>query len=463
MTDTDVVVVGAGVAGLAAAAALRAAGRRVVVLEAARRIGGRAWTTRPPALEGVPFDHGASWLHAAEHNPLVPIAHAVGEPLRNAETTRTWRTYIGDRLATPDEHAAAEAAETSLRAALLSRARAVTEGRAPDITLAAAAGPPGPWTASILGWEGAIIAAADADVLSLRDWATNLLEGSNLSVPAGLGDFVRRVIGPPAGFGQPGAVRLGCPATAIAWTEGGVRVTTPVGRITAGACIVTASLGALAAGAIRFTPALPDPVAEAIAGLRMGLLTKVAFAATGTDRLGLPSDCGVDSRLEPGQAPLVAQFWPGGAGHVRAFLGGRAAWDLAAAGEVATADFVRERLAAMLGSSVRRALAARPAVVSGWADDPWARGAYAYAPPGAFGHRAALAVPLGRLVFAGEACRTDALAGTVGGAYLSGRDAAAHVLRSLGVMRSLGINSSGDCVEPAAATCEPVRKGNVRA
>ena len=69
--DLDVVVIGAGVAGLAASRTLREAGRSHVVLEAAGRVGGRAWTGRPEALGGEVFDYGAIWLHAAERNPLV--------------------------------------------------------------------------------------------------------------------------------------------------------------------------------------------------------------------------------------------------------------------------------------------------------------------------------------------------------------------------------------------------------
>ena len=79
MSDVDVMVIGAGLAGLGAATALRAAGRSALVLEAADRIGGRAWTTHPAELGGVWFDMGAVWLHSAEINPLVPIAQAAGE------------------------------------------------------------------------------------------------------------------------------------------------------------------------------------------------------------------------------------------------------------------------------------------------------------------------------------------------------------------------------------------------
>src|SRR5271157_3996351 len=91
--DVDVVVIGAGVAGLGAAHALRTAGRSCVVLEASGRIGGRAWTAHPPELGGVWFDMGAVWLHAAERNPLVPIAQALGHRLLRSDELRQERTF----------------------------------------------------------------------------------------------------------------------------------------------------------------------------------------------------------------------------------------------------------------------------------------------------------------------------------------------------------------------------------
>ena len=78
----------------------------------------------------------------------------------------------------------------------------------------------------------------------------------------------------------------------------------------------------------------------------------------------------------------------------------------------------------MLGAGADRALG--PGVVSQWGGDPAYLGAYAYATPGHADARATLGEPLGggRLIFAGEATRTDGLAGTVGGAWLAGVEAA---------------------------------------
>src|SRR5262245_44792488 len=63
----DVVVVGAGAAGLVAGGELARAGLAVRVIEARRRVGGRAWTDQ--ATFGVPIDRGCAWPHAADHNP----------------------------------------------------------------------------------------------------------------------------------------------------------------------------------------------------------------------------------------------------------------------------------------------------------------------------------------------------------------------------------------------------------
>ena len=409
----DVIVVGAGVAGLAAAAALREAGLPCTVLEAASRIGGRAWTDYPAVLGGAAFDHGAAWLHAADRNPLAAIARAHGEVLHDSDALRHEVTIRDGAPATPADLAAYDAA----RAAFECRTSERLAG--PDISLAEAVGDAAtmPWMASVLNWEGPIIAAADAAVLSLRDWSTNLLDAPNLQVEGGLGAFVARRLATPA--------RLNTPVTAIAWGGAGIVAHTPDGPIRAAACIVTVSTGVLAAGAIRFTPALPAAVEAAIGQLPMGKVFKVAIPAAGLDRLGLPPSCRLDSFIaQPGQPAMVFVAWPRGADHIIGYLGGSAA----AIEPRAAEDFARAQLRAMFGARAMSALGPH-AVITAWTANPFIRGAYAYAGSGHAGARARLAEPLagGRLVFAGEANCTDGLAGTVGGAWLSGQRAAALV------------------------------------
>lgn len=403
------VVIGAGVAGLSAARRLAERGVPVTLLEAASRIGGRAWTTCPALLDGAPFDHGATWLHAARRNPLVALAQPE-DGLRDSDAARTERVYVGGRPATRPEQEEYDRAWDRLEAAV---APALA---GPDISLAEAMAPmrDDPWAETVALWEGSIIAAADADALSLQDWRRNTLEGPNLQPRDGVGAFVQRRLTTP--------VTLEAKVTGIGWAGPGVRVQTNRGTVEAAAAIVTVSTGVLAADAIRFTPALPEPVQTAVNRLKMGLLTKIALSAPGPGAFGLAPD----SLLLQRGGRLTFNAWPQGRSYVTGFVGGRLAWSLAG-DDAAAAALAHEELASMLGARWDG-----PALVTGWGADPLHRGAYAYAGPGDAGQRAVLAgaFPGERLLFAGEACRTDGLAGTVGGAFLSGCEAAERLLAS---------------------------------
>jgi monoamine oxidase len=427
--EFDIVVIGAGVAGLAAASVLRDAGCHYLVLEASGRVGGRAWTTRPEALGGAVFDQGAVWLHAAERNPLARIAEGAGETLLDADQLRTGRTHVDGRWANEAERADYDQAWDRFEAAA---AQLVGPGL-PDVSLAEVARrlPDDPWALTVETWEGPIIAAAAAHELSLEDWRRNLLSGGNLLPEGGLGDIVARRLGAGA------AIRLNTPATCVRWKGpgGSVAVETPAGTVTASACIVTVSTGVLAAGGLRFDPPLPPEVAGCIAALPMGLATKVALRATGADRLGLPPFCSVDRRVtQSGEPTMIFSFWPFGRDHAIGWTGGGAAWELMRGGERAAVDFARSELRRLFGARADGVFAESGAVVTGWGADPFVRGAYAYARPGQAGSRARLGEPLadGHLMFAGEACH-DGLAGTVGGAYLSGAEAARVAAAAVGL------------------------------
>jgi monoamine oxidase len=418
---TDVVVVGAGVAGLAAAAALRRAGAACDVLEAAGRIGGRAWTENPAALGGEAFDHGASWLHAAERNPLADIARAHGDGLSQSPAERLRRVMLDGRAATAEELGEYERAWERFTEVATARA-----DREPDTSLADAVAElrGDPWTATIETFESTLIAAAPPEQFSVRDWRLNQLSGTNLNVAGGLGALVARRLLPAAG-----AVRLRTPVSRIGWGPRGVSVTTPSGTLSARACVVTVSTGVLAAGGIAFAPALPAAQQAAIAGLPMGLLTKVALRPADGGALGLPARSSLYRRVAAAGDPSISfSVFPGGSGILVGFIGATAAWELSRAGAAATEAFARAELSALLGARAEFT----GAVATGWGADELHRGAYAYALPGHDGARAAMDAPVGPLVFAGEAWCTDGLAGTVGGAFLSGERAAAMALRLLG-------------------------------
>jgi len=412
-SDPDVLVIGAGCAGIAAARELATRGRRCVVLEAGRRAGGRAWTES--ASLGVPFDHGASWLHQAEDNPLTPFAHALGFAPIDHDRVRERLLFAHGRLATAEERAAFAAAEEAFWAAI----EAAAADGGPDRPAAAAAPRGGPWDATVAHWEGAQICGAELSCLSLHDFAATALAGPNLMLRAGVGGLVARLA-------ESLPIRLGARVDRLRWGGRSVVAEGPFGSVAARAAIVTVSTGVLAAGAIAFDPPLPAETEAAIRALPLGLLTKIAFRADSPGAPDLPPFASLHRRVEHGaDRPMSWLSRPFGEPVLIAFAGGSRASELAGDPRRAEAE-ARAEAAKVFGA--RAAAALGRATVTRWAEDPLFRGAYSHAVPGGRAARATLARPLaeGRLRFAGEACHPR-FAATVAGAWLSGIAAARAV------------------------------------
>lgn len=419
MTDPDVVVVGAGAAGIAAARELLARKRSVVVLEAGGRAGGRAYT------DATGFDHGAAWLHAAERNPLVPLARTL--PVRLLLDSGRRIGFVGGhigfaegRRTTPPERRARAAAARALAAAA---ARAVG---GPDVAVGAIAPRGGRWDATVAHFEGTIISAAEFEHVSLHDWWANALEGSNLVPAIGLGALVARLA-----EGLP--ITFGAAVERIDW-DGAPVVAGAFGTLRPRACLVTVSTGVLAAGGIRFSPALPAALGDAVAALPLGQAMKVAIRARWGERLGAAPFTDLERRVEArDDQPPIWVLWPAGRDHAVGYIGGTQARALESAGPAEAHAFARGELARLIGAR-RLARTFRPgATVTRWGADPLFRGAYSYAVPGGAGARAVLrdaALLDGRLRLAGEACHAT-LAGTVGGAWESGVAAARALHDSL--------------------------------
>ncbi len=414
-SNPDVVVVGAGAAGISAARTLIGEGLDVVVVEAADRTGGRAWTESDSV--GVPFDHGCSWVMGPADLPLVDLARERGYTLLDhshaGEALR-----VGDRRAKGQEHRDYDTAWDAINAAL---DRAGREG----LDVAASTVIPGdlPFSGVCQTWMGPMDWAVDFEHLSTMDHWNYGSIGANFMIREGYGSLISEL-----GNGLP--VTLSNPATAIDWSGDGVAVETPSGVIRARAVIVTVSTGVLQAGAIAFTPGLPAWKQDAIANLPMGLLLKIALEFDG-ERFGLRENDWLTYHVGnamPAQACYFLTF-PFGFDVMIGFAGGQFGWDLSAAGGDAAIDFALSELEGLFGSSVRNRFVR--GVATSWADNPWTRGAYAAAAPGHHGARGELARPVGdRVFFAGDAVAASYYQ-LCGGAWLSGDSVARKVAATL--------------------------------
>jgi monoamine oxidase len=410
--EPDVLVVGAGVAGIAAARTLRARGLSCLVLEAKDRIGGRAYT------DATGFDHGASWLHQANDNPLTAFAEALGFETVDHDLLRQRLLFTEGRFATTAERRAVTAAEDRFWRVI----EAAAADGAPDRPASDAAPQGGRFDALVAHWEGAQICAAELSRMSLHDFAATALDGPNLLLRRGLGTLVSTLA-----EGLP--IQLNAPVAQLDWGGSGVEASGAFGRIRARATIITVSTGVLAQSGIAFTPDLPAQTQDAIKALPLGLLTKLSFPIPP----GTLPEFGPFASLRrdiagPGDRPISWIARPFGAPVMLAFIGGSLAWELSRAGKHAAEAHARAAFVDIFGAEAAAALG--PPIITDWGEDPAFFGSYSHAIPGAQAARRALAEPHagGRLIFAGEACHPR-FAATVAGAWLSGEGAAQLILR----------------------------------
>lgn len=410
--ELDVIIVGAGAAGIAAGRRLRAAGRRFVLLEASDHVGGRCVTdTR---TFGLPFDRGAHWIHTPSLNPLTRLAPQTGLTIYPAPRER--RLRIGSRPARPDE---ARDFSSALRRAERAIA-AAAEGPVDvpcDRALPAELGGWRPTVEFVLGPFGA---AKELAEVSARDMALSAELDIDAFCREGFGTLLTRLAA-----GLP--VRLTTPVRRLdAGGSAGVRAETAQGSLSARAAIVTVSTGALAAGALRIAPE-PARHLEAAARLLPGSYDHVVLELLGNP-LGLGRDELIFEKTEgPRTAALLANL--SGTALCQIDVGGAFGRELAAAGEAAMIGFATEWLARLFGS--RAVQSVRRAAATAWDRDPWSRGAYSAAAPSAQPCRRTLMEPLHeRIWLAGEAAH-ETLWGTVGGAWESGERAAEAVLAAL--------------------------------
>jgi len=413
------IVIGAGVAGLAAAKTLQSEGERVIVLEAKNRIGGRAYTNRDFA--DIPVEFGAEFIHGDQvatweliKSLGLPTLHWTKEDdsLIRLEDG-SWLTMAAARISNPDfditrswdlpdvEPLPSEDWRAYLRRIGFSRQQLRYVRR----SFANACG------------ENMRFLSARAMLAIIKD-----KEGES-----GLGDY--RIM---CGYdrlvehlAEGLELHLNDPIMRIRWAvNGGVTVNTLGGESHwADAAVISVPLGVLKAGMISFDPVLPSVKKTALAGLRMGPVIKLIYKFAGP--IMPPEIMALYSRENP---PM---WWSPSFGHTTnetiwtAFVSGSWAVDLLALGETGALEHGLKSLKNELG---RNDLEVTKSYLVNWPDDPYTRGGYSFVLPGFDGAREQLAAPTPPLYWAGEATEPEHRAATVHGALLSGKRAAAEVL-----------------------------------
>ncbi len=439
MERADVAVVGAGVAGLAAARELRRGGLTVVVLEARDRIGGRILTLRDPRVP-LPVELGAEFVHGA-----APLTH---------------RTFAEAGITTCDlggEHWRAHRGRLAREAVWRPIARVLEQidRHAPDRSFD-----------DFLAGLGKRAAARD------RRAARQFVEGYHAADPAVLSvrslvppderppdDVASQIARVHGGYDQlprwlaaelQAELRLCSPVAAIEWRRQHVQLAVPrdggaVRRFAARAAIVTVPAGVLAAGpaaagAIRLQPD-PPHIRRARGLVAMGAVARLAcwfrefpWCASPAERHSEPTARASFWHLD---GPTFGVWWT--AYPLRwplavAWSGGPKAAALARRGPRAVESTAVAELAAALGLP-RRTVTSRLVAtwMHDWQHDVCSRGAYSYARVGGAGAARSLSRPVeDTLFFAGEATDTGGHTGTVEGALASGLRAARQVSRALG-------------------------------
>lgn len=407
--DYDIIVVGAGAAGIAAGRRLAKAELKFRILEARARIGGRAWT----AKREYPLDLGCGWLHSADVNPIIPLLKEIGFNIDS--TPPAWGRHSLDLGFSKKEQAEFGQAIATFHE------RIETEGLTQPDKPAAAFLEPGNRFNPLIAAVTTYISGVEPDRLSSHDMAHYADSGVNWRVLEGYGAGI-------AALARELPITLACRVRGLDHSGATLRIETDEGMITAHQAIVTLPTNLLAAETLTFTPSLPEKTAAA-AGLPLGLADKVVL---GLDRpLNLPKDGHLFGRTDRTDTASY-HLRPLGRNLIKAYFGGQLAADLESEGANAFYAFAEDELTDLLGSSFRSRL--HRICETSWGKDPFARGSYSYALPGHADARRVLAEPVdNRIFFAGEACSIDSFS-TAHGAYLTGLAAAEAAIDAASVI-----------------------------
>lgn len=417
----NVIVIGAGVAGLAAAKRLEEAGHTAIVLEATGRVGGRVFTD----IDG--FDLGAQWIHG-NHPEFEAYVASLNLPTVNTDFTKM--NLDGAPLAAADFDDAVNKLVGAVAWDMTWRPNIALFS---TISQAFAQGwfAPHPWSRillmSIAGLD--VELANDAHNIPARAafdiapwaWDKDAWASSSTDNTAIVGGYRRVVEALVNGLD----IRLNTPVTVVTRTSTGVSVVTPQQTYNANWCICTVPLGVLKAGTITFSPALPTTKTGAISRMGVGLLNKVILEFPEGTQLPAADVLGSSAGMSPRG---MCSIWV----NVSNIYGGRptlVGWmtgpDAAARELMPDSAIVAEALTRFPNLPLPHYTR-----VTRWGQEPYARGSYStFNMNSQLGDRGKLREPTGRLLWAGEHTLDTGFA-QVPGAWESGIREAERIINS---------------------------------
>jgi monoamine oxidase len=416
--EAEVLIIGAGVAGLTAARQLSTAGVRVLVLEARDRLGGRVMTHHTP--EG-PVELGAEFVHGTVSETLEVVREA---GLRLREIRRRAPQGTDGRRA-PDFFSAMDRvlgmasggnADESFQA-LVDRAEVEPQIKAQALRLVEGYHAADPARMSVR----ALVRNTAADERPGADRQFRFADGYDGLVTAIAQQADRRFC----------EVHLNVVVTAVEWRRNRVLVRTSGGpEFSAPRAILTVPLGVLKSDAIRFTPALVQKQ-PALSTLEMGAVVRVSLQLT-SEFWEKQQRFSADNFLFTGEPPFPV-WWvssPPPVPVITAWAGGHNARALASRNGDERVRVALDALARVVEMDpVRPRQCLRGGFSHDWQTDPFSRGAYSYAGVGGSNAGEELGAPLeATMFFAGEATESDGQNATVHGAIASARRVAKEIL-----------------------------------
>jgi len=377
----SVIIVGGGIAGLAANDVLRAAGVHTILLEARSRIGGRIWT------DSEKRDLGASWIHGRTGNPLMELVRRTGARTFSFNYDNIWRydqrgaiSDSAERRIEGDMDDIEDAIEEAQSSASISAALSSVTGA--EIKSLSASRRNGARYAVSTGIVHEY--AEDPKSFSLRHFDDGAEKvGGDLLLPNGYADLLGAQRMPSESY-------LNCVVSQIAHSLTGVTVTTSRGNFTAQAAIVTLPLGVLKSNSVRFVPALPLSHSNAINRIGFGTLNKIYLTFP---QLAWPRDPHLFGYVGNGLLEECVNLFPFTGRPV--LLGFNA--DAIARNSESSSDsqLVAGAMAVLRNMFGRSLLNPISSVVTRWSRDPFARGSYSCLAPGSSPmDRSTLAMPI---------------------------------------------------------------------